>query len=291
MCISGLEAGISGCCVLAGGLRPSPLSQAAARSALDLGVTESRTLLDALLDRLGASGATAGRPVFVLGGHSCPRPLCERPGVRVVLELDAFRGPAGAIRDAVASHALRGPVLVLEANRHYAGSFAALAGHHGSTGASVTVAATHDGRPAGAYVIESSALRHVPSRGFMDLKEQMLGRLLERGERIAVHKAPPEWTRPVRTLADLLAAARAERALHERLRPGELRLAEPPERGEPHIVDSIVMPGAVVGRGAVVTRSLLLPGARVPEGAVVVDEVRGPDAAPAEPRLLRRRAA
>ena len=39
------------------------------------------------------------------------------------------------------------------------------------------------------------------------------------------------------------------------------------------VVDSVVLPGARVGRGAVVARSVVAPGAVVPDAALIVDDV------------------
>lgn len=291
MGVSSIDSVICGCCVLAGGLRPTPLCAASGMSTLDLGVGRGRVLFDALRDRLGESDALASAPVFVLAGRWVPRPaggvLAER-GAKLVVELDGYRGPTGTIRDAAAAHGLRGTLLVLEANRHYASGLGAFVEAHRRSGAAVTVAATSDGRPGGAYLIETRVLAQAPRRGFMDLKEQFLGRVLASGERIGVHRLEVGATRAVRTLADLLEVARAESGLRamrgEAVEYGRLRLVGTEEESVDsfpgaHVVDSIVMPGAEVGEGAVVTRSLLLPGARVAPGEMVVDEVRRASAA------------
>jgi len=162
----------------------------------------------------------------------------------------------------------------------------------------VTVAAHADGSPAGLYLLSPSTLELVPPRGFMDLKEQWLGRVLAEGLPVWVHQIPSGSCTPIRTRQDYLRAvlpgiadtdaARTEPAFEPRILGETSQAGSLVCRGalvdrEAILVDSVVLPGGVIESGAIVIRSVVCADARVPAGRTVVDSVYGPRGQVADP--------
>lgn len=134
--------------------------------------------------------------------------------------------------------------------------------------------------------------RHVPQRGFCDLKEQWLRRVTESGVRVHVADAPGRGSMRVASRETAIAAMRfahgaaAAGSFADHGFDGIREVATGANVGVGScLADSIVMPGGPVGRGALVVRSLVMPGGVVGEGDVVIDRVvtAGP-----HPRSLRR---
>lgn len=289
--------------MLAGGLKPSPLASAAGRSVLDLSVDGQRTVLQHWIDHLGH--AFAGHeedpvPVRILHGSSlAPSPLPEgsTPScLKVTIERESkeFRGPAGVVKDAAESLPPDATVLVIEAARWFGGDLSRMLRTHrdpeatldGSDTPAVTVAADRRNAPAGMVLLQRSTLDPISQLGFMDLKEQWLGRLAETGRTVQVFRLQ-EPCIVLRDRNDLLKAARAAAGPHLKhdrdARPlyGESELgyfavvsADSQLESNTSIVDSVIMEGAVVGSGAIVARSVVCPGARVEPNEVLVDQIR-----------------
>ena len=153
----------------------------------------------------------------------------------------------------------------------------------------MTIARDATGAPAGLLVLNRWTLDVVAEKGFVDMKEQWLGRVVARGCRVLVHDLGAGTVMSVRTRLDLLQAARVEggggremadtdacRALtrlNRRLTLG-WSISRGASIGQGAVVArSVVMDGAKVGEGAVVSSSLVLPGAVVAPGSLVVDRV------------------
>lgn len=283
---------VAACILLAGGLRQSPLTAAAGMSVLDLHITPTQTLLEFWLDRIGALTGHGGGEVRVMHCANTPVPKQPRtPGelaVRIAEDHQPYRGPAGIARDACSDLGPDSLVLIAEAGRLPAADLTPLLTDHLAHGADVTVGATPDGSPAGVYLARCSTISLVPARGFMDLKEQWLSRVVSRGLAVRVLTlAPPgmpllrtrgQFVRAIRLLAGAPAAVagfptglfpatgtnlRLHSVIAEGARVDEGAL----------IVDSVVMPGAVVEGGSVVARSIVCPGAVVKRGEERVDAV------------------
>ncbi len=282
---------IAAAIILAGGLRPSPLARAAARSVLDLHLTESGTVLDAWIAHVEAL-LRARRGVIsirVLCDKSAPEPNQpttpgERASVEFEREASAYRGPAGALRDACARYDADDQLLIIEGARWATGSLLELADAHKRRAADITVGCDQSDRPTGIYLLRAAVLQDlVPSRGFMDLKEQLLARAMEAGLGIWVHRSPDGCSIPLRTRSQFLEAAAAATRIElgagggASENPGRpaFRVITPGARVAPDsvIADAVVMPDAEVGSGAVVARSIVCPGARVASGTEIVDQV------------------
>lgn len=274
--------------LLAGGLVAPPLAREARRSVLDLSLTATETVLGRWARLLREAGVE-GPPVKIVHGPQVPAPvLCESLLGRatVVRESDAYRGPAGAVRDAVQDVAADRFALVIEATRFHDRSLDRTLLEWRESGADVVVACNADHSPAGVYLIRRAVFDHVPPVGFMDLKEQLLERAAGAGDRTAVVTCEGIRSFPLRTRRELLRAAslladRVAGASIGRLAPSVLTGERWPsvvcDGATVHpsavIVDSIVMAGAEVGEGAVVARSVVCPGAWVTPRQTVLDEV------------------
>ena len=277
----GVVGGLARCVVLGGGLQSSPLQALCHISVLDLSIMPGVSVLDHVLGRVAVAHGGDGRPlaVSVVSGNPTPAPRTPQAhaglDVSVVREANRWRGPAGVLLDVCDDLPSDANVLVVEGARWYGSSLRPLVESHERRGAEVTIGQSSDRAPEGVYVLRRSALDRTPRLGFMDLKEQLLGKLLEDGRRIYVHTMDAPGTRPLRTLAGFLEAARAVSGAI-----GEWSVVDPMAAVDAGavVVSSVVMKGAVVEPGAVVARSIVLEGATVQSGAETVDSVVQPGA-------------
>ncbi len=277
--------GVSAVVLLAGGLVLPPLARAAGRSVLDLTVAHNETVLERWL-RLTSD--LRGVPVRAVHGPQIPAPEIPswaRADVQVIRERDAYRGPAGAIRDATEDLPSGDWILVIEGTRYHHGSIDPVLHAVACDDSDVFVSCTPERAPAGVYAMRRSVLDHVASVGYVDLKEQLIARARAAGDRVRVVEHGEGMSFPLRTRTELLRAAsyssngtgaRATEPGAPRVLTGERwsSLVDDSARVDPSavIVESIVMPGARVGRNAVVARSLVCPGGHVPADAIVLDE-------------------
>lgn len=220
------------------------------------------------------------------------------------------RGPAGCVRDAAAT-STADTFVVVDGTIVAAIDLAALLDAHLHSGAAVTVV-THQNadapaaaEPAGIYVVSRTALEHVPQRGYQDIKEMLIPKLYEHGQRVAAYAAPPGSTLRVTGAASYLAVcARVLAAETHELRLAgrynaigaarvhlsaylarSARLIGPVLIGPDCVVDeaaTIVGPaslgiGCTVGRQAVVSRTVAWSGSHVAAGAVVDQSVLASD--------------
>lgn len=284
-----------GCCLLDGGVRPSPLVEQTGRSVLDLNLGPERRLLDVWIDALSDLAFDVDRPVLrVLHGGDVPAPSHRPEGVlriEITPDSDSYRGPAGVVRDAMWDLEPDTEFLVCEAGRYIATGLPELLECHRGTGADVTIAREASGSPAGLLVVSRATLDHVADRGFVDLKEQWLGKIIGKGAKVMVCDLPAGAALSIRTRLDLLQAARIEAGSADptAFRDGpdlsaRTRLARRVQAGwavSPRarvsesavVARSIVMEGAVIGDDAVVSSSVVMPGAVVAPGSMVMDRV------------------
>lgn len=294
------------CVLLAGGLKPSPLAASAGCSVLDLSADGSQTIMQHWIEHLAPLGSESSPlPVRIMhGSHLAPTTPPDSsvpPGLRLRVERETkeFRGPAGVVKDAAIDLPPDATVLVIEAARWFGGGLAPVLDAHHRTHpdaphAAVTVTATSTSAPGGIVVLERSTLDLVSELGFMDLKEQWLGKVREAGRTVRVVEFDPDSPSVLlRNRPDLLEASRAclrrrratgvqnpspgtPRPLYSEAEQGYFAAVSPESTVEPNtsIVDSVIMKGAVVRAGAIVARSLVCPGATVEANEVVVDQVR-----------------
>jgi hypothetical protein len=255
---------VDACVILAGGLRALPIVRATRRSALDLWVGSRGTLFDQWLRRLSAICAP-GAAVRVVHDKSTPAPTvpAETHGLTVTVAKDRgeYRGPAGVVRDVTGDLPDDATILIADAARWCSPDLAPMLSAHCEAGAAATVGANPDHTPAGVYLAQRSALGMAPEKGFMDLKEQWLGKVTAGGLPVRVHRfsdvglrATPD-RESVIALARDLAGAPEQKACED----GWPRATVPPAgvfraiaadaevSADAILVDAVVMPRAVVG--------------------------------------------
>jgi len=262
--------------LLDGGPRRSPLVRQCGCSTLDLWVTPTYTLLDLWLERL--SGICGEAPIRVMHGVHGPSPWPRRNHhgrLSIEREPQTLRGTAGMIADACRHLPRSASVLVLESSRlPMAPLDELLAAHHERTSA-VTLAVNASGAPAGAYVIAMRALAGMPPAGYVDLKEQWLSRLVVDGEDVRTHRWSTGSLPALRTRSGLLDGVRL---LAGSTGDSTLRCVGSIVEDGATVQDSIIMPEAHVGAGAVVVRSVVTPRSVVKSGVEIADAVLRTDA-------------
>lgn len=267
---------IARCIVFGGGLNASPLQALCRESVLDLMLTRGKSVLEHVVDRVAELSLRSARPldVQVVYGKPVPEPTLPAVpaglSVSVVAETQRWRGPAGLLRDLCGDLSDDALILVMEGARWYGAPVLPCLAQHLHRTPDATIAACPDSTPAGLYVLRRSVLDLVPEVGFLDLKEQLIGRLLEKQRPLHVHTLDRPGAVPLRTLSGFLATARAAAGA-----PSEWSLVDPGATVDHSamILSSVVMRGARVKSGALVARSLVLEGGVVESGAEVVDSI------------------
>ena len=184
------------------------------------------------------------------------------------------RGPAGCARDAALQHDTD-TVVIVEGAMIPSLDLERLLDAHRRSGAAVTTVVEVDRRrnqigrqrphaPGGIYVVERRILDEVPAHGFQDIKQGLLERLYDAGERVHTHEVQGmsprvlDYEGYLSVSGWLVATAASRHAFRDYLPIGE---------GLRH-------PSAVVDPTAQILGPVLLgPGVRVEAGAVLVGPV------------------
>lgn len=277
--------------LMAGGFSPPPLGVAVGCSVLDLHLTPEQTVLGRWLwavSTLHRAGVVEAG--MCLCGGSTPLPQSTVGSFRTIVDKNDYRGPAGSLRDACETLAPETTIIAAEAARCCTIDLGRLLGRHAQSGAEVTVGRNADQSPAGVYLLRRSVLDTVPHAGFMDLKEQWLGKLVAAGREVRVHELRESGATLLRTRAEFLDAMHLcsgierpgtagdlePRVLRQTRRAGSVVCGGAEVSPEAVLVDSLVMPGARVEAGALVARSIIASGCVVRAGEELVDAVVGP---------------
>ncbi len=266
---------VAECIILTGGLQPSPLQRMCPCSVLSLAIERGVTVLDHMLRRI-TEAAPGERPplVKVVYGHSVPAPAKPKDtlglDVTIMPESRRWRGPAGTLLDLCESVASTDSLLVLEGNRWFGSSLAGMVTDHVASGADITLAQSADRSPAGAYMIRRAALDLVPRNGFLDLKEQLIDKLLKDERIVRVWTLDPPGSLALWSLESFVHVAKAASNGGE-----DWNIIEPGAHvhATATLIDSVVMHDATIGEDAIVARSIVLPGAAVGAGTEIVDAV------------------
>lgn len=180
------------------------------------------------------------------------------------------RGAAGSARDAAwtsqaDTFVVADGTVIPSVNLHEL-----LTRHHGS-GASVTVVVHAESEdngsrprrsPSGIYVFSRRALEKVPARGFCDIKEELIPRLYDAGERVLPYDATEETPRVLDSATYM--------AVNEWMIE---RLVRNCENRESYIrvADALVHRDAFVADDAALIGPMMIePGARVLSGAIII---------------------
>lgn len=283
---------IAACIILAGALRNSPLVEATNMSVLDLPMTPEETLLDTWVSLIRRIPRCAEAEIRIICNDRSPSPSevhGHHDRIRIERNPQPYRGSAGLVRDMCRHYHHDQSVFVIEGSRYGASSLEGMFDRHSRTEADVTVGCNPDRSPAGIYLIRVGAFRGIPDDGFVDLKEQWLGSVREKGMKIEIHALDAPGLLPVRTLEQLLVAARYAkhatsqwggeqndvRGLVRRDDAQGLRVICPGALIAPgaRVIDSIVMGDAIVSANATVVRCLICSGTRIQSGVEVADSV------------------
>jgi hypothetical protein len=278
--------------LLAGKVRPSPLTSRIGRSLLDLPLDADRTLLDlwceqaAVLARTLALETVSVRVVVDQAGH-IPSPSPARPCERVVLRTERdpneYRGTAGLIKDLAAAYPADGWVLVGSALQLPLVPLHEIVGRLADAHAGISMLAQDDGRLAGMMLVRVASLGAIPSVGFVDFKEQALPAIAKEHSIRVVRGGEPAGL-PIHTRGDYVDVLRrhhqgADAAVQEdpfaERWQAVFSLVEDGARVAPsaRLLDSVVLRGGVVEEDAVLVRTVVCPGGVVRRGQRVVEEL------------------
>jgi len=279
--------------VLAGMVRPTPLSTATDRCLLDLPVAPGLTLLQLWQRQAETLTASLGVEslcirVVVDSSSTPPRTMADGP-VEVHVDRDPrpLRGTAGVLRDIYAGGDPDEYLLLIHGPQLPLTPLAQLVDEMASSRADVTVVSHDNGLPSGILLIRRGVLETIGTVGFIDLKEQAMPEIARHGDVTVVRQSDPS-TLPIRTRDDYIHALRLfslmqqtggrveHNAFEESWRTAFTLVEDGAEVADSaRLHDSVVLRGAVVERNAVVAGSVIGPGAVVRAGSRAVNEVVG----------------
>lgn len=260
--------------LLAGSIRPSEMFRAVGCSPLHLPVDQTHTLIhwwhdqiEALVERLGLARIVTKVMVDRQSRPPTTANLNGRVLTSVKTDPSEYRGTASLLKDVADTYADDDLLLVASAFQLLTQPLADLTIQIAGPHSDVSILGHSDGTPSGLMLIRCGALRGLRSHGFMDLKEQALSQIAADHD-VRVIRRNDVTALPIRTRADYIEALRR---YHEHCILGRSNDAARRERWEP--VFSIGQTGAVVHRTAYLHDSVVLPGARVGRDAVVIRSV------------------
>lgn len=276
--------------LLGGSVRPSPLSQVAGRSVLDLPLDEDGTVLNHWIDGATELASAAGLdklPVRVMVNQNTPEPTSAARhygAFRVERDASEFRGTGGVLRDLASDYEDDDLILVANAAQVLLDPLPAIVAAMTRKGGDVSVISHEDGTPSGLMLIACKTLRGIADAGYVDMKEQALPQIATSHEVRVIHRRRPTGL-PIRTVEDFVQALR----LHHRRRQGKPFVADPLAEDwspafaiiEPgakvdataRVHDSVVLAGGVVEPGAVLVRSVVCPGGVLGRDTTAVDQL------------------
>lgn len=272
---------------LAGGPSQPPLQASMGFPVAGLPLDAGRTLLSCWLGLIERSFSAGPDSIHVL--TSCSRDAdwfsaeLRRAGgiarsVDVRVDARGHRGVCGLLADTVAAIAPADWLLVVELNSLPPASLRPILRESGGADVPLLVGGSRDSRPSGVFRLRTELLAQVPRLGYLDLKEQFIPQLVARGRRVELAELAETAVR----LTDRRNYLRAIRIWQSMGRS----VGTPPSIAGNSLVcdgveispggfvlDSVVLPGATIGRGSVVARSVIGPLMKVPDQAVLVDAV------------------
>ena len=271
--------------ILAGEVRPSLLRRQSGLLPLEIPLRPGWTNLDAWLDCLRAS-SIIHRPTVLVSSTKELRQLRMREVHRdldLVVDQRSHRGTGGILadfrltrRDATAEDVV---FLLIEGNCVAPRNLQNLVERFCATRAKVAFGTFAQDRLRGVCLVSGSSLDLVPEIGFFDLKEQLVAAIRDSGGEVIGADLNDSLIR-LTSLKNLLAAV-ARFAKSESRHGGESVILDGANcihdiagiSEQVGIVDSLLMPGVSIGRGAIVARSFVGSGVHIPAGRRVIDAV------------------
>ena len=203
---------LSAVVLLAGEVRRTGLSRAAARSRLDLPISAVDSLGSCWHSHVGGLRAALGQPrlpMFIAANTAAPIPRTRDfwQDVSVALDREEPRGSGGALRDISVGLDPDSYILVVSAHSYPRTELTTIAGSLLARGSDVVIHADPSGTPSGIFLMRCGALEGVGSKGFVDLKEQAMPQIASQHEVVVLKTAdaPPI---PIWTLDGYVRAAR-----------------------------------------------------------------------------------
>jgi hypothetical protein len=273
--------------ILAGGPNQPPLQKALGFPVAGLPLEPDRTILTAWLEVIERTACGLQSPIYLLCSTAADAEWfsaeLRRGGrnfasVDVRLDIRSHRGVCGLLADTAGACPLADRLLLIELNTLPPRSLSPLLEVGTAPDIAMAVASSRDERPSGAFMLKSSLLEDVPRLGYVDLKEQFLPQLVARGCRIGSAVLAETSVR----LIDRRNYLRGIRIWQSDRDPssgasgvaGSSVVCEGVANlANSFVLDSVVLPGATIGQGAVIARSVVGPLMQVPDGAVLVDAV------------------
>jgi hypothetical protein len=262
--------------ILGGSVRGNQFEQAIGRNVMDLPLRAGETILHSWHEAAHSLAEHFGLerlPVRVrLSKQSIEPTIHQRyvgTPIRIDRDVEEFRGPGGTLADVAVEFPDDALLLVVSGYQVPIDPVTELGGALFDAVEDGAVLARDDGRPVTMFLLSCRTLRHVPTVGFIDFKEQALPRMAEAFD---IRVVP--WDRPgiqsIRTPEDYLSGLRLVHAQeHQEGRGSSLGRKHEPWRP----VFSIVEPGGRVAEGVDLLDSVVLRGGEVEEGGVVVRSI------------------
>jgi N-acetylglucosaminyldiphosphoundecaprenol N-acetyl-beta-D-mannosaminyltransferase len=275
--------------LLGGSVRASGLARLARRPIVDLPIDDQRTILDQWAWQSAETARLMGReklPTRLLLSTESPLPKSDpREAISIERDANAFRGTGGALRDAAADGNDHDLLLVANAAQVMLDPLPLLLSALHRLGGDMAIVAHADGTPSGAMLLPRSALKLIPTFGFIDFKEQALPIIAGKFDVRVLRRTRPTGL-PVRSAAGYCAALRQYHRRRGGLPSGSsgtggehwtsafsiIESAAMVSAGA-QVYDAVVLDGARVEAGATVVRCIVCPGGVVRRGQTVVDEL------------------
>jgi mannose-1-phosphate guanylyltransferase len=267
------------------------------RSVLDLPVTARMRVMDLWQNEVAELAHSLGAeslPLRLLLNDRAPEPTepTDHPSVPTSVEFDSgeYRGTGGALRDVAVAYDADDWLLLASGGQVLVQPLARIVASLSAGSGPVRLVTHADGTPSGLMLVRCGVLWPISEVGFVDFKEQALPRIAK-DHRVEVSEQPQPVGIPARTRAEYLKglyryhapqlqqSAQADPFM-ETWRPTFSVIEQGAEVApEARIHDAVVLAGARVEAGAVVTRSIVAESGRVRRGAHCVERIafEGPE--------------
>ena len=269
--------------ILAGGLRLSPLRSDLKVHELCLPISQNESLLEVWLEVINelehcnkvviavSSQSDATQIQRTLDGINGRKP--NLPKTQIIVESGRWRGTAGVLRDVAQEYAKSEILLAVEGACLPPESLVSIAAACKSetTGA---VGITHKADPVGVYVFHRSVMKHVPTIGFFDVKEQLLPQMY--AKKLGAHALhiSNSFIR-LRDRQAYLSAISQYVMQHEKSGASVNGKVYESDNNYRLVDTCVIEPTASVGEGAVLRQSVVLKGAKIGKKAVINESIIG----------------
>lgn len=291
-----IPANLRGLVLLAGSVRPRPLTTLIGRAVCHLPLEPHCSVVEDWYRqaRQVAALAPSGRlSVHVMVDRGNTQWVDTTPAtddaapVYIMRDPVEYRGTGGVLHDLARQFEDDDLLLVANAAQVLTESLAELAVRLAETQGDIAIISHGNGVPSGLSLVRCGALRDLPPEGFVDFKEQALP-AISATHRVTVLELEQPSGLPVRTLKEYIDALRH----HHQTQAGREHQPDPyaedwdsafsivedgaTVNASARIHESVVLKGGRVEADAVVVRSIVCPGGVVRRGTMSVEELASP---------------